>query len=117
MEQTRLAQFGQIDQTTDPDYFIRFLDAACAEDSFKLYKRRMNELLGLPGEGYLLDVGCGTGDDARQMAALLAGGRVVGVDNSQAMIAEARAPRRGDGPAGGVRAGRRPGPVLRRRLL
>ena len=88
MEQTRLAQFGSIDQTTDPSIFIRFLDAACAEGSFQTYKRRMNELLGLPGAVRLLDVGCGTGDDARQMAEV--GGRVVGVDNSQIMIAEAR---------------------------
>jgi ubiquinone/menaquinone biosynthesis C-methylase UbiE len=39
----------------------------------------------------VLDVGCGTGDDARGMAARVApGGLVVGIDNSEAMIAEAQ---------------------------
>jgi SAM-dependent methyltransferase len=48
-------------------------------------------LLGLPGSLRILDVGCGTGDDARQMAALVNGtGRIVGVDNSLAMIAVAQ---------------------------
>jgi ubiquinone/menaquinone biosynthesis C-methylase UbiE len=91
MEQTRLMEFGKIDQTADPAYFIRFLDAACAETSFQIYKRRMIDLLGLPGNQTILDVGCGTGDDARQMAQFIGGqGRIVGVDNSQAMLAEAR---------------------------
>jgi ubiquinone/menaquinone biosynthesis C-methylase UbiE len=89
MEQTRLTQFGSIDQSNDPAYFIRFLDTACAEASFQAYKRRMNELLGLPGPLQILDVGCGTGDDVREMARFVETGRAVGVDNSQAMIAEA----------------------------
>ena len=31
MHSTRLAEFGRIDPTNDPSYFVRFLDAACAE--------------------------------------------------------------------------------------
>jgi ubiquinone/menaquinone biosynthesis C-methylase UbiE len=90
MQQTRLVEFGKIDQTHDAGYFIRFLDTASAQASFQTYKRRMLELLGLPGPLTILDMGCGTGDDCRQMAALVTGdGRVVGVDNSQAMLAEA----------------------------
>src|SRR5262249_41676781 len=91
MEQTRLTDFGRIDQTADPAPFIHFLDAACAEASFKAYKRQLAERLGLPGELAILDIGCGTGDDVREMAQFVSGrGRVVGVDNSQVMIAEAR---------------------------
>jgi ubiquinone/menaquinone biosynthesis C-methylase UbiE len=91
MGQTRLVEFGSIDQTQDAAYFIRFLDAASAEASFQAYKRRMIDLLGLPGPLAILDVGCGTGDDCRQMAQFVTGGgRVVGVDNSQAMLAEAQ---------------------------
>jgi ubiquinone/menaquinone biosynthesis C-methylase UbiE len=90
MQQTRLVEFGSIDQTHDAGYFIRFLDAASAEASFQAYKRRMLDLLGLPGPLAILDVGCGTGDDCLQMAQFVtAGGRVVGLDNSQAMLAEA----------------------------
>lgn len=90
MTKTRLAEFGRIDQTADPDYFIRFLDAACAQASVQAYKKRLTEHLRLRSGVRVLDVGCGTGDDAREMASLVApGGLVVGIDNSQAMIAEA----------------------------
>jgi SAM-dependent methyltransferase len=98
MEQARLSEFGRIDRTAGPGCFIRFLDDACATESFQEYKRRLGELLGL-GEGqHVLDVGCGTGDDAREMARALGGrGRVVGVDNSRAMVAEARRRAEGQG--------------------
>src|SRR5438477_12933723 len=91
MEQTRLTDFGRIDQTADPAPFIHFLDAACAEASFRVYKRQLAEALGLPGDLAILDVGCGTGDDVRDMAQLVSGrGRIVGLDDSQVMITEAR---------------------------
>lgn len=87
---SHLAQFGRIDNTANADYFIHFLDAACAEATFQAYKNRMNELLELKPGSRVLDVGCGTGDDVRIMAKLVApGGQAVGVDNSRAMIAEA----------------------------
>ena len=96
METTRLAEFGRIDATADPDYFVRFLDAACAAASFRAYKRRMIDLLELAPGRVVLDVGCGTGDDVRDMATLVGpGGKVVGIDNSQAMIGVAR--RRAEG--------------------
>jgi ubiquinone/menaquinone biosynthesis C-methylase UbiE len=98
MNQTRLEEFGRIDQTADPTYFIRFLDAACAEESFQVYKRHMIELLELKEGSRILDVGCGTGDDAREMARRVGRqGLVVGVDNSQAMVAEAGARAAGTG--------------------
>jgi ubiquinone/menaquinone biosynthesis C-methylase UbiE len=90
MRQTWLTEFGKIDQTADPAVFIGFLDAACAEASFQAYKRRLIELLEVGDGKRFLDLGCGTGDDACAMARLVgASGRVVGVDNSRAMIAEA----------------------------
>jgi SAM-dependent methyltransferase len=88
---TRLAEFGQIDTTPDPTYFVRFLDAAAAAPSVQAYKRRLVELLELRPRQRVLDVGCGTGDDAREMARMVgANGRIVGIDNSRAMIAVAR---------------------------
>jgi len=87
---THLAEFGRIDQTRDAAYFIRFLDEASAQPSMQAYKRHMNELLELKPGMEVLDVGCGTGDDARVMAERVAPtGLVVGIDNSQAMIEEA----------------------------
>jgi ubiquinone/menaquinone biosynthesis C-methylase UbiE len=91
MAQTALVEFGRIDATADPAYFIRFLDAACAAESFQAYKRRLVELLHLRPGGRYLDVGCGTGDDVRDMAkGFDPSGRIVGIDNSQAMIDVAR---------------------------
>jgi ubiquinone/menaquinone biosynthesis C-methylase UbiE len=90
VEQTSLAEFGRIDRTGDPAHFVRFLDAASAEGSFQAYKRLLGQFLNLEPGVRLLDIGCGTGDDARAMAELVGpNGRVVGVDNSQAMITEA----------------------------
>jgi ubiquinone/menaquinone biosynthesis C-methylase UbiE len=91
MGQTSLSEFGRIDKTADPAPFIRFLDAASAEGSFQAYKQRLIQLLDV-GEGQrILDVGCGTGDDVREMARIVgSAGQVIGVDNSQAMLAEAR---------------------------
>lgn len=96
MTQHKLVSFGSIDQTADAKYFIQFLDTAGAEASFQAYKRRTAELLeARPGQR-LLEVACGTGDDARALARLVApGGSVVGIDNSAAMVAEAR--RRAEG--------------------
>ncbi len=91
MNQPRLAEFGRIDQTGDADYFVRFLDAACAAASVQAYKRRMLERLDLALGRQVLDVGCGTGDDVREMAkAVGQDGRVIGIDNGAAMIEVAR---------------------------
>ena len=91
MDRHKLFGFTAVDQSADPDYYIRFLDAACAEASFQAYKRHSFALLG-PCEGRrLLDVGCGAGDDARTLSALVgAGGSVVAVDGSRTMIDEAQ---------------------------
>jgi ubiquinone/menaquinone biosynthesis C-methylase UbiE len=90
MSNTDLAQFGKIDQTGDPAHFVSFLDAACAAESFKVYKRQLLDWMRFT-TGRALDVGCGTGDDVREMASVVGSrGHVVGVDNSVAMIDEAK---------------------------
>ncbi len=83
--------FTDIDRSTDPAGFVQVLDALTALDFIQAYKRRTFELLELqPGER-VLDLGCGTGDDAQDLARLVGpSGRVVGVDRSETVIAEAR---------------------------
>jgi ubiquinone/menaquinone biosynthesis C-methylase UbiE len=91
MSDTSLSEFGKIDRTGDPGAFVRFLDAACAHESFQAYKQHLLTCLNLGPGSQVLDIGCGTGDDVRDMASVVApGGVCVGVDNSRAMIDEAR---------------------------
>jgi ubiquinone/menaquinone biosynthesis C-methylase UbiE len=91
MEKHKLFGFTDVDRTNDPDYFIRFLDEASTEESFQAYKRYSFALLDLQPGQHVLDVGCGTGEDAQAMAQRVApGGRVFAVDGSQHMIETAR---------------------------
>src|SRR5579862_6088061 len=83
--------FDQVDRTTDPADFVRYLDATRATDFFREVKRRSYALLALhPGDS-VCDIGCGTGDDVLALARLVApGGQAVGVDASATMIEEAQ---------------------------
>ena len=91
MDKHKLFGFTDVDQSGDADYFIRFLDEASADESFQAYKQHSFALLELRPGQKVLDVGCGTGEDARAMARLVGpDGRVVAVDGSEKMIAVAR---------------------------
>jgi ubiquinone/menaquinone biosynthesis C-methylase UbiE len=84
-------QFSAIDSQSKPDFFITFADAANSLDDIQAIKQLMLSLLDLGGGKRVLDVGCGTGDDARKLAELVGGrGQVVGLDHSAVMIAEAK---------------------------
>lgn len=83
--------FTQIDRTKDPDFFVQFLDEAQKSPAIQASKRLMLERIALvPGEA-VLDVGCGHGSDVFDMAEKVgSAGRLVGLDVSEVMIAEAR---------------------------
>jgi ubiquinone/menaquinone biosynthesis C-methylase UbiE len=83
--------FTQVDHTKDPDFFVRFMDEAHKPPAIQASKRIMLERIALaPGEA-VLDVGCGPGTDVFDMVELVGpAGRLVGLDASQVMIAEAR---------------------------
>jgi SAM-dependent methyltransferase len=55
------------------------------------YKARSFQLLGLAEGDHVLDVGCGTGEDARALAGLVRDVAVVGIDVSVEKIREAQA--------------------------
>jgi ubiquinone/menaquinone biosynthesis C-methylase UbiE len=82
-----------VDQTSDPDWFVRFLDATRAK---KLKKAEADPhtyfaYLDVREGHHVLELGCGTGDFLGPLARLVgASGRIVGLDNSETMIREAR---------------------------
>lgn len=84
------SDFTDVDRANDPGHLVRFLNTVSALDVVRAYKRRSFELLEVQPGQVLLDLGCGNGDDARELAALVEPtGRVVGVDRSETLIATA----------------------------
>jgi ubiquinone/menaquinone biosynthesis C-methylase UbiE len=83
--------FTQVDRTQDPDFFIRFMDEAQKPAGIQASKRLMLERMALaPGQA-VLEVGCGPGTDVFDLAEIVGpAGRLVGLDASEVMIAEAR---------------------------
>jgi len=91
-----LMNFNRIDETENPGEFIAFLDAVSRNEGIVAMKRRTYELLDAGAGQRILEVGCGTGDDARQIAELISpGGSLVAIDKSEALISEARSRTRG----------------------
>ena len=86
-----MTRFTRVDEQVDPRIFITFLDAVNALADMHSIKQLMISQLELRSGLQVLDVGCGVGDDVRDLAGLIGDrGRVVGVDFSAAMIAEAK---------------------------
>jgi ubiquinone/menaquinone biosynthesis C-methylase UbiE len=74
-----------------PDYFIRFLDARLTIEGELQVKRLIAGLLDAQPGHVVLDVGAGTGADTEETAERVGpDGRVIGLDLSAAMVAEAK---------------------------
>src|SRR5688572_26216385 len=80
-----------IDQSTDPDLFVRFMDTLRGgKDDDPDQYRAVFQLLSVHEGEKVLDVGCGTGGAVRALARQVGNsGVVVGVDYSATMINEA----------------------------
>ncbi|MFL6127354.1 methyltransferase domain-containing protein [Actinophytocola sp.] len=86
-----VGQYTAIDDTADASWFIRFSDSVNAIPEYRGVRATLIEQLGSLEGKHVLDVGCGPGDDTRELARLAGpSGRVVGVDLSESMLAEAR---------------------------
>jgi ubiquinone/menaquinone biosynthesis C-methylase UbiE len=84
-------RFHSVDQTTNPDFFIKFVDEGNRLETVQTCKKMMSSFLNIQQGQSILDVGCGTGDDVLSLAELVGKtGRVVGVDSSENMIEEAK---------------------------
>jgi len=91
MRHEDLMNFNRIDETENPGEFIAFLDAVSRNEDIMAMKRRTCELLDARAGQRILEVGCGTGDDARKIAVMISpGGSLVAIDKSEALISEAR---------------------------
>ncbi len=91
MTRTDVSGFAEVDHTSDPDYFVRFLDAINTWPFFQELKTRSLQLLDVQPGQHVLDVGCGVGDVVRTLAPKVgSGGRVVGIDQSATMLEHAR---------------------------
>jgi ubiquinone/menaquinone biosynthesis C-methylase UbiE len=92
----QLSRFENVDAASDPRAFVRYLDSVTALDAARAYKHQSFGRLGLQTGSAVLDVGCGSGEDLRSLADIVGPtGRVVGVDSSAEMVAQARDRTRG----------------------
>ena len=83
--------WGSIDNTDRPEEFAAYLDTVTALGEMQRYKQRTYQLLRASWGSHILDVGCGVGDDVYTLAKIVGSdGLVVGIDNSKALIEEAR---------------------------
>lgn len=91
-----VTNFTSVDQTGDPTFFARFLEAANRNHAIIAAKPIIIDGLRLHGAERVLDVGCGMGADVFDLAARVGkAGHVTGIDMSASLIEAAR--RRAEG--------------------
>ena len=80
----RDTRFRDVDGSGDPADQVAYLEAVSGLDGARAYKRRSFETLRVRPGARILDVGCGTGEDLRELAGLVRvahrGARVVVCD-------------------------------------
>lgn len=82
--------FTDVD-ASDTAVLAAWLDTLSAHPDFRRTKAATIDALRLAPGRTVVEVGCGTGDDLRTMAHLVSpGGRAIGIDSSEAMLARAR---------------------------
>src|SRR5271165_5152264 len=86
-----VTQFHAVDQSANPTAFVHFMDASHAQQTTQRYKQSLLEHLALTPGATVLDVGCGTGQDALDLVVAIGpSGHVVGIDSSETMLQAAR---------------------------
>jgi ubiquinone/menaquinone biosynthesis C-methylase UbiE len=89
-QQARDQAWASVSPTSAPDPLL-YLDTLSATGFARAYKQQSFQLLDVQPGDHVLDAGCGPGDDVRTLARLAGpGGKVVGIDNDETMVAEAR---------------------------
>jgi ubiquinone/menaquinone biosynthesis C-methylase UbiE len=86
------SSWEDVDQSGKVDHYVYALDSEKRLESVQHYVRLTYEMLEVSRGNSVLDVGCGTGDDAINLYKIVGpDGRVVGIDYSAQLIAEAKA--------------------------
>ncbi len=89
--QVNVTQFHAVDQSANPTAFVHFMDASHAQHTTQRYKQSLLEHLAVTPGATVLDVGCGTGQDALDLVVAIGpSGHVVGIDSSETMLQAAR---------------------------
>lgn len=88
---THKTEFSNVDRARDPQWYVNCLAGQDAIAGVERYKRRAVDLLGIQSGQTILDAGCGIGTYSAYAAqSLNEQGRIVGLDSSATMIAEAQ---------------------------
>lgn len=86
-EVEHIGMFTTVDALEDPSVFISLMDRVQDAPDVQAARAQLLARLDLQPGQTVLDVGCGTGDHTREVAALVSpGGQAVGVDFSASMI-------------------------------
>jgi len=81
--------FSDLDAVNEASEYISYLEHTGAR--LRELSKARYELLNLHCGDLVLDVGCGLGEDTRELASLVAPrGKVIAIDSSAAMVAQAR---------------------------
>ncbi len=87
----QVGEFAQLDLSDNPPFFIEFLDMVDRIPKMKEVRNLTYDAMRLTPGSHVLDVGCGHGTAAIEMARLVGEhGKVEGVDLSDSMVAEAK---------------------------
>jgi len=85
-----VGKFTSVDMTYDPKWFINFMDEANCLPDHEIINRKLAEVLEPLDYKSIIELGCGTGNDVRYLLSIYPDvAEIVGVDLSEAMIAEA----------------------------
>jgi SAM-dependent methyltransferase len=83
--------FGAVDLSADPEALAEYLERVSAIPAVRMAKRESFALLEASAGQRLLDLGCGDGEDVRELARIVGRyGEVVGIDKSEVLIDRAR---------------------------
>lgn len=83
--------FGAVDLSADPDALAEYLGRVRAVPAVRAAKEESFALLGVSQGDRVLDLGCGQGEDTRELARSVGpSGAVVGIDKSKVLIDQAQ---------------------------